>query len=108
MMKNSSEPSLTECEKSDRGISRRLWIHGMALTTVGISTIARPSPLKASQPAVPLTDVVRAMAVVTGQPVAEKWVNPTASLLGVILNSTKSLRELELGEIEPKHSCLDR
>lgn len=97
-----------EDEKSHQGISRRLWLHSVTLTTVGLSINARPLIAKANQQSVPLADVVRAMSAITGQPIAEKWVNPTASLLGIILHSTKGLRDLDLGDLEPKQVCLDR
>ena len=82
-------------------ITRRLWLQGVACTAVGVSAGGFPSNAESLVQAPPLADVIRAMSAMTGGPIEEKWVGPTAVLVGIILDSTKGLRELELGEIEP-------
>jgi hypothetical protein len=37
----------------------------------------------------------------TGTKLDDRWVEPTATLVSVILEDSKSLRSLDLGEIEP-------
>ncbi len=48
-----------------------------------------------------LSDVIRAMSTVTGGRIEENWVGPTATLVGIILDYSKGLREIDLGELEP-------
>jgi hypothetical protein len=57
------------------------------------------SPLLAQQPE--LLEAVRKMAVMTGAELPERWATPTTSLVGVILQYSESLREIDLGELEP-------
>lgn len=93
-------------KEAERRITRRLWLQGMACTAVGVSaagvSTADFSPgVVATAQASPLSDVIRAMSAVTGGRIEENWVGPTATLVGIILDSSKGLREIELGELEP-------
>jgi len=57
------------------------------------------SPLLAQQPE--LLEAVRRMSVMTGAELPERWAAQTTSLVGVILQYSENLRELDLGELEP-------
>jgi hypothetical protein len=48
-----------------------------------------------------LRDAMRQMSVMTGAELPEPWVEPTASLVGVILDYSQILRRLDLGDLEP-------
>jgi hypothetical protein len=48
-----------------------------------------------------LLEAVRKMSVMTGAELPERWAAPTTSLVGVILQYSGSLREIDLGEMEP-------
>jgi hypothetical protein len=41
------------------------------------------------------------MSAVTGTQLSDEWLEPTATLVSVILEDSKPLRSLELGAIEP-------
>jgi len=86
-------------------VTRRLWLQGAACTAVGVSTAgistANFSPSVGVAQAPPLSDVIRAMSAVTGGRIEENWVGPTATLVGIILDYSQGLREIDLGEIEP-------
>ncbi len=99
MAKISSRPS----QATDRrtlgvisGLTRRLWLQGTAGAAGSMLVF---SPLLAQQPE--LLEAVRKMSVMTGAELPERWAAPTTSLVGVILQYSKSLREIDLGELEP-------
>lgn len=98
MAKISSRPNQT----TDRrrlgvisGLTRRLWLQG----TAGAAGMLVFSPLLAQQPE--LLEAVRKMSVMTGAELPERWAAQTTSLVGVILQYSESLREINLGELEP-------
>ena len=78
-------------------LSRRQWLllgaAACAASAVsGQTVLAQQSPyLKAAG----------CMAPMTGTPLAAPWDAPVAELVGIIVDDSKALRELELGEIEP-------
>jgi len=41
------------------------------------------------------------MSAITGTQLNNEWIEPTTTLVDIILEDSKSLRSLELGEIEP-------
>jgi hypothetical protein len=98
MAKISSRPHQTTDKRTlgvNSGPTRRLWLQG----TAGAAGMLVFSPLLAQQPE--LLEAVRKMSVMTGAELPERWAAPTASLIGVILQYSKSLRGLDLGEMEP-------
>jgi hypothetical protein len=101
MMKNKQAGAPGGDEESGQRMTRRLWLQSAACTAVGVSAAAFPSSAEAVAQAPPLSDVIRAMSALTGSRIEESWVGPTASLVGIILDSAKGLRELDLGETEP-------
>ena len=46
-------------------------------------------------------DLLQSMSSLTGTKLEDRWIEPTATLVSVILEDSKSLRSLDLGEIEP-------
>ena len=78
-------------------VPRRLWLQvtdgGLGLMACGIL------PLRAQDPK--LRDAMRQMVVMTGSELPERWLEPTTGLVGVILEYSKTLRALDLGEREP-------
>jgi len=48
-----------------------------------------------------LREAIRQMSLMTESALPERWLEPTTSLVGVILDYSASLRALELGEREP-------
>ena len=46
-------------------------------------------------------DLLQSMSSLTGTKLEERWIEPAATLVSVILDDSKSLRSLDLGEIEP-------
>lgn len=98
MVKISSRPSQATDKRTlglISGLTRRLWLQG----TAGAAGMLVFSPLLAQQPE--LLEAVRKMSVMTGAELPERWAAPTASLVGVILQYSESLREIDLGELEP-------
>jgi hypothetical protein len=83
-------------ETKQSRLSRRGWIHRSG---VGFTTLLFGSPLLAQEP--PLRTTLRSMSAVTGTQLSDEWVEPTATLVNIILEDSKPLRSLELGEIEP-------
>lgn len=100
-MKNRLAVSRESGAEGGRHITRRLWLRGVACAAVGASAAGTPSSAGAAAEVPPLSDVVRAMSAVTGGRIEEGWVGPTATLVGIILDYSKGLRELDLGELEP-------
>ncbi len=98
MAKISSRPNQTTDKRTlgvNSGPTRRLWLQG----TAGAAGMLVFSPLLAQQPE--LLEAVRKMSVMTGAELPERWAAPTASLVGVILQYSEGLREIDLGELEP-------
>jgi hypothetical protein len=48
-----------------------------------------------------LREAIRQMSLMTDAALPERWVEPTTALVGVILEYSKGLRALDLGELEP-------
>jgi len=46
-------------------------------------------------------DLLQSMSSLTGTKLEDRWIEPAAALVSVILDDSKSLRSLDLGEIEP-------
>lgn len=63
-----------------------------------LSTLSA-APLFAQTP--DLQQTIRQMSVMTDSTLPERWVEPTTSLVGVILSYSEGLRDLDLGETEP-------
>ncbi len=81
------------------GFSRRRWLqsaYGAGLTTV---VLLHPLHLLALDRKV--LEAARAMSAMTGVELPQKWLEPAASLVGVILDYSTVLRKLDLGELEP-------
>jgi hypothetical protein len=100
-MRSRHADSGDEAEEEGRLLTRRLWLQGAGLAAVGASAPGFSPGVNASPQAPALPDVIRAMTLVTGGRIEENWIGPTASLVGIILDSSKGLRQLDLGEIEP-------
>ncbi len=83
-------------ETKHSGLSRRGWIHRSA---VGFTTLLFGAPLLALEQA--LRTTLRSMSAVTGTQLSNEWIEPTTTLVDIILEDSKPLRSLELGEIEP-------
>jgi hypothetical protein len=109
-MKDESIESSVDEEAIRQSITRRRWLQGVGCTALAISTTRLSSNVEvlAQQTTPPLANLIRAMSAVTGSEVAENWINPTASLLGIIISSSKGLREINLGELEPATDFLAR
>lgn len=108
MTKNRDVASRPVDEDVSQRITRRLWLQGIACTTVGVSLFRFSPKVGAQAQAPPLTDVIRAMSALTGIRIEESWVGGTAALVGIILDSSRGLRELDLGETEPLNDFLLR
>ncbi len=78
-------------------MTRRAWLSSSA--TMGLGAALLASSLPAQEPR--LQGTLRSMSAMTGTELPEAWVQPTTALLGVILDDSKALRALDLGEIEP-------
>lgn len=78
-------------------MTRRVWLQ-RATGAFGFSVFAL-APLLAQDPK--LTETIRTMSTMTRTELPESWVEPTASLVGVILDYSHTLRALDLGEMEP-------
>ena len=110
-MKDERNGSSVDDEVLSRQITRRLWLRGMGWTAVAISTTALSTNVEVlaqQQITPPLSNVIRAMSAVTGTEVEENWINSTASLVGIIINSSKGMREIDLGELEPSTDFIAR
>jgi hypothetical protein len=76
--------------------SRRAWIRGGG---AGLAVLLAQPRLVAQDTKV--GDVLESMSSLTGTRLEDRWVEPTAALVSAILEDSKSLRSLDLGEIEP-------
>lgn len=76
--------------------SRRAWILGSG---AGFPALLAKAQLLAQDAGV--GDVLQAMSSLTGTRLDDRWVEPTVTLVSAILEDSKSLRSLDLGEIEP-------
>jgi hypothetical protein len=76
--------------------SRRAWIRGGG---AGIAVLLAKPRLLAQDTKV--GDALQSMSSLTGTKLEHRWVEPTATLVSAILEDSKSLRSLNLGEIEP-------
>lgn len=94
-MKKEGNWDLFSTQTGRRMIPRRLWLQG----TAGAAGMLVFSPLLAQRPE--LLEAVRKMSVMTGAELPERWAAPTTSLVGVILQYSASLREIDLGDLEP-------
>lgn len=82
-------------EGADR-FSRRKWLQSSA--AAGLSLLAS-TPLAAQDPG--LQGAVRRMSAMTGADLPESREAPVAILVGIILDYSKPLRLIDLGELEP-------
>jgi len=78
-------------------LSRRDWLATATLGAVGVglgaaNAVAQSSPFEAS---------LKSMDPITGRTLTEPWISPTATLVSVIVASSKGLRQLDLNDIEP-------
>ena len=80
--------------------TRRLWLQGVACS-LGLSVVGLSAGGDAAVQDSPTAAAIRAMSTMTGGELAEPWVGPTASLVSIILDYSKGLRQLDLGELEP-------
>lgn len=108
MTKNSDVASRPFDEDVGQHLTRRLWIQGAACTAIGASLFSFSPKVAAQTQAPPLADLIRAMTTLTGLRIKENWVGGTAGLVGIILDSAKGMRELDLNEIEPFNDLLLR
>jgi hypothetical protein len=76
--------------------SRRAWIRGGG---VGLAALLASPKLLGQE--VKVAEVLQSMSSLTAAKLENRWVEPTATLVSVILDDSKSLRSLDLGEIEP-------
>ena len=91
-VQSSSRKSVQETNR----FSRRKWLQSSAAT--GLSLLA-PAPLAAQDPS--LQGAVRRMSAMTGANLPESREAPVAILVGIILDYSKPLRLIDLGELEP-------
>ena len=78
-------------------MTRRLWLQ-TAAGAVGLPAFGL-SPLLAQD--AKLMETLRTMASLTRSELPENWVEPTASLVGIIVDYSLTLRALDLEEMEP-------
>lgn len=78
-------------------MTRRVWLQ-RTTGAFGFSVFVL-APLLAQDPK--LMETIRRMSTMTRTELPESWVEPTASLVGVILDYSHTLRALDLGEMEP-------
>lgn len=71
----------------------------MHRTGLGIAALLVAPPLLTQEQSLGAT--IRSMASVTGTNLSNRWLQPTAELVGVILADSQTLRALDLGSIEP-------
>ncbi len=107
-MKKSDDVAETADEKSGEQMSRRIWIQSVACAAAGVSAIVLSPNVEAQGQAPPLAPAIRAMTAVTGDQIEENWIGPPASLVGIILDYSKGLPELNMAEIEPATDFLVR
>jgi hypothetical protein len=108
MTKNSDVASRMVDEDVSQRVTRRLWLQSAACTAVGASLFSFSPKVVAQTQAPPLAYLIRAMTALTGVRIEENWIGSTAGLVGIILDSSKGMRELDLGEIEPLNDFLLR
>jgi hypothetical protein len=84
-------------ERTSNLVSRRAW---MIASAASAGAMLVPGVSVAETPTV--IDAVRAMSpALTGTQLPQTWAEPVAGLVGIILESSKSLRALDLGDVEP-------
>ena len=77
-------------------LSRRAWIRRGGISLAVLFSQARLLAQDAR-----IGDVLRSMSGLIGLKLDDRWIEPTATLVSIILEDSKSLRSLDLGEIEP-------
>jgi hypothetical protein len=80
---------------SSIAFSRRACLIGSGAAVAALLT----KPLLAQD--VRMGDLLQSMSSLTGTKLEDRWIEPTATLVSVILEDSKLLRSLELGAIEP-------
>jgi len=95
-MSNREKPAMEAGPPGPNRLTRRTWLLSSAAT--GISLLA-PSDLAAQDES--FREALRRMAVMIGTPLPESREVTVALLVSIILGYSKSLRALDLGEIEP-------
>jgi len=78
-------------------ISRRDWIATATFAAVGATVYA---PVAAAQQT-SWVATLKSMEPMTGSMLPDKWAAPVADLVGIILESSKGLRSLDLRGTEP-------
>jgi hypothetical protein len=81
-------------------VTRRIWLQGLGCS-VGLSALSISASEQSSTQASSMQNAVRSVTTMTGAEIPEPWVAPTALLVGIILDYSKDLRLLDLGELEP-------
>jgi hypothetical protein len=87
------EPTHTD---NKGALSRRDWLATAVIGAVGIGLSADAVAQSAG-----VESSLKSMASITGRSLTEPWTAPTAALVGVIVESSKGLRQLDLHDIEP-------
>jgi len=82
--------------KSRESMSRRTWV---ARGGAGLAALLAVTKLPAQETG--LERDLQTISNLTGSKLEEQWARPTAALVSVILDDSRSLRSLDLGEIEP-------
>jgi hypothetical protein len=80
-------------------VTRRTWLQGLGCS-VGISALALSASGQSNTQDAAIQNAVRSLTTMTGAEIPEPWVGPTALLVGIILDYSKDLRQLDLGDLE--------
>lgn len=78
-------------------LTRRDWIATATLTAAGFAVCVAPAMAQESA----LESTLKNMKSITGLPLSENSAASVTALVGVILESSKGLRDLDLDGIEP-------
>jgi hypothetical protein len=83
--------------KRPKLVTRRALLRAGATAGVGAVLISPSSTAQESS----IAHALQSMSPLTGTELPMKWAEPTTVLVSVILDDSKSLRQLDLGEVEP-------
>ena len=97
---NSSNLVPAPKDRPESALTRRECL-GYGLAALGCPVLGSMPALAQGQSTTPLLGVTRSMFAITGARISDARLQSATALFGVILDTSKELRAIDLGEIEP-------
>lgn len=97
---NTSAQAQAPVQRSDSTLTRRKWL-GYGLVVSGWLALGNSASSAQTASDSPLPGVTRSMLAITGAEMSQERLQNATALFGVILDISKELRAIDLGDIEP-------